>query len=472
MNAARQLREAARWDRDDLIRRVIKALDAAFEVVQTIEHDGRPDAADAHATRDAIGVPTEKIVAETAMLLLCAAPVRRLHERIHDRIDSIAVRLVRHARSERVLAAICLDPGFARDHAVAHAILSRLGHTDPAADRLLQQSLAMGARFGPERLPHRRLEQEWLARVWPTGDEGVRREARLLASSMLGRPMDALGSARLDVYAYTHAVMYATDLGTRRIVLPRSARAVAADADAALAFSLDANDCDLTAEVLLTWPMLGRAWSPAGVFAFDVLTRIEDGLGFLPGSSFTLTAYQALPDDDQRRRFALLSSYHTMYVMGFLCAAALRYGCSPPATIPPAAVSTGAGAVLFRLIDRDAAGASDGAVAPWRGAFDLLDGRQQDSLAPLLLALLLRRARARCDLRLVKEALEMALAHHVLEGPAPAQAAALLRRGRLLGEAQCADGARRKSPPTNGDPAHLSSWRCCLSDRPRPPGCP
>ena len=64
---------------------------------------------------------------------------------------------------------------------------------------------------------------------------------------MLGRPMDALGSARLDIYAFTHAVMYASDLGERRIALPRPSPAIAADAEAALAYSLDSNDFDLTA---------------------------------------------------------------------------------------------------------------------------------------------------------------------------------------------------------------------------------
>jgi hypothetical protein len=45
---------------------------------------------------------------------------------------------------------------------------------------------------------------------------------------------------------------------------------------------------------------------------------------------------------------------------------------------------------------------------------------------------LLRRARMQGDLRLVGEALKVALAHDLVNGPAPGQAAALLQRCQLL----------------------------------------
>ena len=408
-----------------MVRRVIRALDVATRTVRTIVEADPANAGSAPPTESRDGMGREKAVAETAMLLLCAEPVRSLDERIREQAGAVAALLVPQARRADVLGAICLDPGLARDHAFAHAVLSRLGCPDPAVDRLLSESLAMGAGFGPERLPHRRLEQDWLARVWSAGETPRRRDARLVAESMLGRPMDALGSTRLDIYAFTHAVMYASDLGERRIRLPRPLRAIAADADAALAFGLDSNDFDLAAEVLLTWPMLGLPWSPAAIFAFRLLAGVEDDFGFLPGSSFDVARYEAL-SGDERSRFALATSYHTAYVMGFLCAAALRQGCAPPAAVPPARRSRGAGAAMLRLLD------SDGPTACWRKPFDALAPRQQDSVAPLVLAALLRRARTKGDLGLVRQALEAALAHDLVDGPAPAQAAALLRRSRAL----------------------------------------
>jgi len=237
--------------------------------------------------------------------------------------------------------------------------------------------------------------------------------------------MDALGSTRFDIYAFTHAVMYASDLGERVVVLPRPSRAVAADADAALAFSLDSNDFDLAGEVMLTWPMLGLVWSPAAIFAFRLLADVEDDVGFLPGSTFDFTRYQALTGDE-RARFALLTSYHTAYVMGFLCALALKRGCAPPTTVPPARRSRGAGTAVMRLVG------TDGPTSCWRKPFSGLAPRQQDSVAPLVLAMLLRRARTKGDLSLIRKALEVALAYDLIDGPAPTQAAALLRRSQAL----------------------------------------
>jgi hypothetical protein len=52
-----------------------------------------------------------------------------------------------------------------------------------------------------------------------------------------------------------------------------------------------------------------------------------------------------------------------------------------------------------------------------------------------MLAAVLRRARTRGDLQIIQEAIEVALAHDLLEGPAPQQAVALLRRSAALGAA-------------------------------------
>jgi hypothetical protein len=408
-----------------LVRRVVNALDVASQTVGSIAKIDFPNAESATPTKSDDWLPGEKVVAETAMLLLCVEPIQNLDKRIKELFDVVAALLIPHARSENVLAAICLDPGQARDHAVAHILLSHLGYPDRDVDDLLSESLAASTDFGPERLPHRRLEQEWLARIRNAGEVPRRRDLRLLADSMLGRPMDALGSTRFDIYAFAHAVMYATDLGGRRIALPRPSAAIVADADAALAYSLDSNDFDLAAEMTLTWPMLGLAWSPAATFGFQLLASIEDNVGFLPGAAFDFARYQALTGD-ARSRFAVVTSYHPAYIMGFLCAIALRNGCVPPVAVPSARRSRGAGAAILRLFN------TDSPMPCWRAPFGALAPRQQDSVAPLVLVALLRRARTKGDLGLVREALEVALAHDLIDGPAPAQAAAFLRRSQAL----------------------------------------
>ena len=427
--------KAARWDQSDLIRRVLGALDVASEAVRALVEG---DAAGTDLASPAPGAASylpQKIVAETAMLLLCAEPIQHLDERIRERVESLAQRLVPRARSHDVLAAMCFEPGLASDHALAHLLLSRLGYPDSGVDRLLAAASAMGADFGsdfgPERLPHRRLEQGWLARLRRRSELPARRDSRLVADSMLGRPLDALGSTRLDVYAFTHAVLYASDLGARRVALPRSRASIAADAEAALALSLDTDDFDLTAEVLLTWPMLGLRWSPAATFAFRILADVEDAAGFVPGSAFDPARYET-SSGDERARYMLATCYHTAYVMGFLCAAALRPGCAPPAAVAPARRSRGAAAAVLNLLEPDGPPDPAGSAPCWRGPLAGLGRRQQDAVAPLLLAVLLRRARTAGDLGLLRRALEVALAHGLISGPAPLQAAALLRRSEAL----------------------------------------
>jgi hypothetical protein len=365
----------------------------------------------------------DKAVAETAMLLLCVDPIKRLDAEIERRFHAIARRLVPYARSADKLAAICLEPGWARDHAFAHVMLGRIGYTDQRFDDLFAESLRADAFFGPERLPHRRLEQEWLARL--AAKEAAPSDAGSIADTMLARPVDVLTSTRADYYAFTHAVMYATDLGVRRIDPPRESASIAADADAALAFSLDADDYDLTAELLLTWPMLDLPWSDTAIFACGILLDVEADLGFLPGAAFNRARYDTSVGNE-RLRYAVATSYHSAYVMGILCATAVRRRTIPPTCI--AGAHRGAGAAAMLLPEFGDAGERPA----WRAAFDRLTPDRQDALASMLLAMLLQRARGRYDFRLMRTALEVALATDCVEGPAPGQAAALLRRVTML----------------------------------------
>jgi hypothetical protein len=414
-----------RWDHSDLIRRVVDVLDLAHRMVRSIVETSSIDAATPTRDEGVVRLLREKIVSETAMLLLSVEPLRRHDERLRARFDTIAALLAPQARHDDVIAGICLDPAMARDHAVGHIILSHLGLREPRVDALLSRCLAMGPSFGPERLPHRLLEQSWLARLWNVVEPPPRRDAELVADSMLGRPMDVLGSSRLDIYAFTHAVMYASDLGRREVVGLRSPAAIVADADAALAFSLDSNDFDLTAEVLMTWPMLGLAWSPTATFAFSILANLQDALGFLPGMALGETRYKPFVAED-RSLVALNTSYHSTYVMGFLCAAALVPGREPPAAVKPARSGRGAAAALLSLTT------SDTSTPCWVRPLSVLAPEQRDAVAPLVLSVILRRARARGNVKLVQAALEVALAYDLIDGPAPSQAAALLRRMHVI----------------------------------------
>ena len=287
------------------------------------------------------------------MLLLAAGPITGRSGDVRERVQEVAGVLAPHARGERVRARVCMEPSLALDHAAAHLCLSRLGFPDPDLDRLLCESLQAESARSRERHPHRQLEQEWLMRVWNVLPTEPREDPHLPKRSALGRSIDLLSASKDDVYAFTHALMYVTDLGARPARLPRSSRALAADADAVLASCLDEPDYDVAGEVLLTWPLLRRRWSTSATVGMAVLASVEDRAGFLPGSGISLDQLNAL-EGQERSRYAVASAYHTAYVMGLLSAAALGPGCAPPVRpAPPPPRFRGATAELIALAADD-----------------------------------------------------------------------------------------------------------------------
>ena len=404
--------EADRWEERDLERRLCHALDIARRTVERLAPGGYDGAGPDERVRP------EKIVAETGMLLLAASTVAA--PAVRARVDAVARPLIPHARSERMLLALCLDPLLSLDYAAAHICLQRIGYGDAAFDALLRQTLAAQAAGSRERPPHRMLEQEWLQRGG--GASGV---ARL---SLLGRPMDVISGSRDDVYAFTHALMYVTDFNIAPARLPRSRSAILADAEGALARCLDDQDYDLGGEVLLAWPLTGKSWSPAATFAFHVLACAEDQAGFLPAPVTRIDRIKEL-DGNRRSDYLLATAYHTIYVMGLVCAAALQDGKTPPAAIPasPRARRGSAKRILDLIGDDDRA-------VGWREKLLRLDGRQCDTLSELLLTIALCRRVKQRDFGGVAEVLRAGDALGLIDTPAASQSAELLERVALFAD--------------------------------------
>ena len=433
-----QLAVAVTRDRRDLIRRSRLAFEIAKRAVAAAAvHEA--EAANEQGADDNVCGPSplilEKVVAESTMLLQSAAPLRQTDHEIAFLIDELAPRLVPLARRESVLVALCRDPARALDKAAAHIHLSDLGYQDQAFDRLLAEILE-DEDFGGERLPNHDLERRWLKNIWLGVSHAPMVDADLVDRTCIARPLDALGSATADLYAFTHVVLYASDMGRKAIDLPRPASEIVADAEAALAAAVDAENYDLAAELLWTWPMLGLPWSPAASFCFGLLAEVQDAHGFLPGPGYSARDFDELAED-QRGDYVLRTSYHATFVMGFLCLAALQSG-----SMPPVAVPTKESAV--RAIDRilpllDAAPRRCG----WHDRFMELDEERRESLADFVLAIALRRARAAHDLESVHDGLRVALACGLTDGPAVHQSLTLLRRATLLGEVLSGEGVAK-----------------------------
>ncbi|KND57339.1 hypothetical protein BVER_02721c [Candidatus Burkholderia verschuerenii] len=404
-------------DQCDLRRRVTLALEMADQTLTAAlkEHPSSP------APPGERLLLLQKVVTESALLLRCCAFLRAVDPDLAARIDRLAAQLAPLARSESVRASLCREPACAIEHAAAHAVLTDFGVADATFDALLTHVLGSNESAAGERLAGQDLEREWLLQVRAGAARSGSPDRGLLCRSVAARPLDALRASSNDLYALTHVLLHATDMGQRGVARPRGQAQMVEDAEAALALSLDADNLDLVAEVLWIWPMAGLTWTPAAVFAFELLAAVQDKNGFLPGPEYSHEneANGELPWSQH----VLRTSYHTTYVMAFLCAAMIR--ARPVALTQGAASRVGNPNVLkqiTRLLNRE------NRTPRWLVAINLLAPVGQVALAPLLLTAALRRAAATSDLVRLRECLVVGLDHGLAEGSAFEQGVRLLER--------------------------------------------
>lgn len=304
-------------DLGDLEARLCRALDLAEVVVDDFGDTGYTD-----DERRELGFGAEKVVAEATMLAYAASAVPAAPE-VRSRVEALCRSLAPRVRSRRALADSALHPGRAFKYAVPHVLLTAMGHEDPGVDAFFRARCERAAVLGADLPPSAQLERTWITRLWGSGPavDAVRQ-----GETLLDRPVDLLSDTREDAYALTHQLFYLTDFGrTRPSPLSRPIALVLAEVEGLLLTYLDAEDYDLAGELLMAWPQLGVPWSPAAAFAFRVLARVEDEVGVLPCGNVDL-ARLALLTGVERTRFARATGYHTAFVMGFLCAVALRAG--------------------------------------------------------------------------------------------------------------------------------------------------
>lgn len=360
-------------------------------------------------------VSGEKVLAETALLTLAAGRLSADHPNLSAQVDRLVQLTYPFAFDPAVRARMCTDPTMLLDHAFAAIALMRLGVGDPAMSTLLECCLPDIDAAARERSPHRALEQLWLA-----GLAGVRTApgavGRAVSGSAIGTGIDLLAARRDDFYALTHAIMYATDLGSAPLQLDAAAGTrLSRTLDAAIAISLDRHDYDLTAELAAGYPMLGLRATPVARFAIDVLFAVEDEAGLLPAPTLRLDRLSRLRAP-HRSRYLHAASYHTMYVMGLLCTQLLRAE-APQLTCAPEPSQRPAAPARRRR----------GSPRHWEIQYELLSAAEQDGLASMVLTLALRDAVNECDLAAVADILRAA-GPVVDQLPAAAQARLMLSR--------------------------------------------
>ena len=413
------------WVREDLVRRLCLALGIAKRAMGILGEDGYYDE---KAPEDSFG--RDKPLAETAMLLYVASGVTG-HPQLKQWVDELSLLLVPKARSRRTACSIAIHPTICFQLAMPHILLSQLGHVDIPFDQLIAASADSLSHQGREVVPHRALEGMWLKSLW----RGIPPEKESEAAAMLSvlnHPVDLLWGSREDAYAHTHAFMYYTDFGYSNRTLPRPKPEILSESAAILARSLLLEDYDLAAEVLMAWPLTSAPWIPAATFGLRVLADFEDKVGFLPSANGVPEKYDRL-SGSERTKYALAATYHTAFVMGMLCALALRSEWAPPYEI--------AGILAPMKIIDDLLCFIPDSDTPWRNTFLNLQPDEKRSLAPFLMDMaLLSRVRAH-DFSTVEKLLSLAVQSGLSNSPLCAQSAELLSRMDLCAVSQSQSNA-------------------------------
>jgi hypothetical protein len=261
--------------------------------------------------------------------------------------------------------------------------------------------------------------------------EARSRAPRRALDLVLKRPLDVLSRGLDEAYAFTHALMYVADFGRCRRRLPRARAAITAEAEAILARCLDEENYDLGGEMLMAWPLTGGPWSAGATFGFRVLAALEDRDGMVPAPGVRSAEAgksngaadgrerNTIPAADER----LARGYHTAYVMGLLCAAALCPGRAPPLQCPAQPMpQAGSADAMLRFLD------GGGPKPFWQQNFERLAGAERDALAGFLLDIALTRAARRRDFAAAHALLQAGYAHGLAGTPAGSQAAEMLER--------------------------------------------
>lgn len=404
------------WDTGDLQRRLCRVLDLAEQVLTNLAAHGYVDTTDPNNT-----VRPEKVIAETALVLLVASNVKDCPG-ISTRVDCLARQLIPFARSDQMLLHICLEPTHAMECAEAHIILGRLGFVDTEFDAAVTESLRSQAVRGRERTPHRVLEQLWFVDLLSSSIPIVGHKAnRVSKQTLLYLPLDLLRGGREDIYAFTHALMYTSRFQKLPLRWPKPRGEIRAMASCLLARCLDNEDYDLCGELLLSWPLTNGRWNAAATFVFRVLAHVEDEAGFLPTPATRLNRLDALNGSD-RRKYLLATAYHTIYVMGLLCASILGLAHFPPLRIPVRGAIPGSSKCIL-----DRTKSSD--FRPhWVEVFTELSAAERDALAWLLFDLAMVRSAKLNDFDNLYRILKAGHRLGLTASPAASQGAELLNR--------------------------------------------
>ncbi|HEX7294985.1 MAG TPA: hypothetical protein VF251_04475 [Pyrinomonadaceae bacterium] len=368
------------------------------EVLATRFSDEEPD-----KYQDLVG----KAGGELAMLLRMAKRALPAEEDATE-IVAIARELAPLVRSPFVYRSLLFRPSRTPMYALGHFCLDQLGLPHENLDRVARLALQSSVHDANERVPYRMLDAAW-TRHLAFGDAELNHPA--LSFSPLCTGVDLLKATSEDAYAFTHALLYATDFGRVSVPDHIDRHYLLGIAEAIAVKALDEDDLDLLAEVLMAPAILRVDWTTTLSFAWQVLERVWKEFGFVPGPGIPP------PEPDETRiqkvRRVLGTVYHTTFAAGLCCATLISCQSMPPEN---------------ESIPAESSELPSGKGAAWKINWNTSPPEIREKLRFLTLAFSLHRALDDLDLVRMRQILESAAEVGLLEHPLFTQTVELLER--------------------------------------------
>jgi hypothetical protein len=265
----------------------------------------------------------DKVVAETALLVLLAARLGGTFREIASSSRALARGLEPLARPERTALSLRRHPETVMSLGFAHTALTAAGFPDENFEEIVSSAFATGQASSIERLPFRELDLRWQEHL--REGSAAPRIDDIWPYTTLCRNPNPCFMLREEIYALTHDVFYSTDFGRADLPLLRGVQVgkrLAHLIDALLAGRIAAYDYDLILELILAKICARQRWSPHVSFGFDFAAKVESHTGYLPGPSYEASVAAAL-QPLARAAYEFRHRYHTYYVFGLVCLAAL-----------------------------------------------------------------------------------------------------------------------------------------------------
>lgn len=253
----------------------------------------------------------DKLYHETALLLLICERARQLNINSAPSVH-LAKLFSDYCAENPNIEMICMHPQTAPGVALVPLVTSVIFAQSSDYTRLIRTIIESGAHGDSERLPFRELERRWVQGLY--GQENS--IADVVDHTLVSKLRDPNGLTRSDVYAITHAIMFATDFGQKPLVYIDVAEITHIIDFLAMKSIID-DDLDILGELLICGSCIRQPPTRVRRIGIQLIRDVWSRHGLVPGPTFNPKKYKNL-DTMRQEIYSILECYHTTYVAGIM----------------------------------------------------------------------------------------------------------------------------------------------------------